>query len=179
MPRALLLWLVDGTDHGTNAERNVIVLRVSPQQQAGPLSAAASPAVQEPVHDARMIKHDVVHVTVGLEGQNELLHQTQSSACSADLSAEGDGTGLALGADARGPGGMVQAAAADLAAEVLQVEELAAVHAAGQLPQVAVEGEVLDGGVEGGQVARVPGVQGGTVHALCLSSVVAPSTGRG
>ena len=73
---------------------------------------------------------------------------------------------------------MVQAACLDLAAEVLQVHKLPLVHSAGQLADVAVEGEVLDGCVQAIKVALIPGVQWGTVHAAGLRPVVAPSRGK-
>jgi thiamine pyrophosphate-dependent acetolactate synthase large subunit-like protein len=86
-----------------------------------------------------MIKHDVIHMAIGLP-------------------AEGDGAGLALGADAGRPGRVVQAVPADLAAQILQVQELATIYSTGQLAQVAVEREVLDGRVKGGHMSRVPRV---------------------
>ena len=43
---------------------------------------------------------------------------------------------------------MVRTALSYLAAKVFQIQELSSVHSTGQLPQVAVEGEVFDGRIK-------------------------------
>ncbi len=62
----------------------------------------------------------------------------------ADLSIERDGFGLALGADAARPRRVAGAAGLDVATDVVQVGELAAVQAARQFAQVGVERHELD-----------------------------------
>ena len=94
------------------------------------------------------------------------------------LSAECDGAGLAFGAYPSWPWRVVRAALLDLAAEILQVQELPSVCSACELPQVAVKGEVFDRLLERSQMAGVPGVKGGTVHALSLRSMMAPAHKR-
>ena len=90
------------------------------------------------------------------------------------LSGQSDGAGLALGADASGPGGVVSTPGLYPATQVLQVCKLAAIHPRGQLPYMGVEGDVLDGGVPGLQVTWVPWVQGNTVDALVARTVTTP-----
>ena len=60
------------------------------------------------------------------------------------LSIERDGFRLTLGTNALGPGRVSGAARFDAAADVVQIGELAAVQATGQLAQVRLERHVLD-----------------------------------
>ena len=91
------------------------------------------------------------------------------------LSAEGDCTWLTLGADAGRPWRVIQTAIADLTAQVFEVQELTSVYSTCHLAQEAVEGEMFDWRVKGGEVSRVPGIQRNTVHTLCLNAMTTPA----
>lgn len=117
--------LVDGSHLGSDAQRDVCVLGVSPVQVAHPLVARLPPEVQETVGDGVVLKHDVVHVSVFLgERQHSFdfkgICASEMGATVTHLSVQRDGAGLTLGADPLGPGRVTLAARLDLTADVLQ-----------------------------------------------------------
>lgn len=65
--------LVDGSHLSSDAQRDVFVLGEPAVQVSHPLTARLPPEVQEAVGDGVVLKHDVVHVSVFLGGEQTKL----------------------------------------------------------------------------------------------------------
>lgn len=64
------LWrLIDGSHLSSDTQRDVFVLGVSPIQVTHPLVTRLPPEIQEAVSNGVIFKHDVVHMSVFLGGQ--------------------------------------------------------------------------------------------------------------
>lgn len=62
-----LRWFIDGTDNCLDTQWDMFIHLILSQQEPNSLSTTASPAIQETIHNTRMVKHHIVHMSIGLE----------------------------------------------------------------------------------------------------------------
>lgn len=98
VPGTFLWRLVHSGYRGLDSQRHIPVLLVATIKEAQALVTGDAPVVEEALHQVGVLKHDIVHMTVG-------------------LAVEGDGGGLALGTDAPRPRWMLFASCLDFTAD--------------------------------------------------------------
>lgn len=98
VPGTLLWRLIHSGYRGLDPQRYIPVLLIAAIKEAQALVTGDAPIIQETLHQVGILKHNVVHVTVG-------------------LAVEGDGGWLALGTDAPRPWWMLFAPCLDFTAD--------------------------------------------------------------
>ena len=61
-----LLWFIDGCDDSLDTQRHILMILVATKQKADALVAGLAPVIQESLNQHRVLKLNVVHMTVFL-----------------------------------------------------------------------------------------------------------------